>query len=106
MLSTEEGLPRPQRLLNKPLFARTLCPPCGSRSGKIWRRTKGETDTLLGMAARPKLTPFQVLERLQLRLEKRMEALQRIKLAGFEIVIAELVIELDLLRRATRYLEE
>jgi uncharacterized coiled-coil protein SlyX len=58
------------------------------------------------MAARSKLTPVQVLERLQLRLEKRMEALQRVKLEGFDVVIAELEIELDLLRRATRYLEE
>jgi uncharacterized coiled-coil protein SlyX len=58
------------------------------------------------MAAQSKLTPVQVLERLQLRLEKRMEALQRVKLEGFDVVIAELEIELDLLRRATRYLEE
>ena len=58
------------------------------------------------MAFRPKLTPVQVLERLQLRLEKRMEALQRVKLAGFDMVIAELEVELDLLRRATRYLED
>ena len=35
-----------------------------------------------------KLTPVQVLERLLTRLEKRMEALQRVKLDGFEIVIA------------------
>jgi len=58
------------------------------------------------MVVRPKLTPVQVLERLQLRLEKRMEALQRVKLAGFDMVIAELEVELDLLRRATRYLED
>ena len=58
------------------------------------------------MAFRPKLTPVQVLERLQLRLEKRMEALQRVKLAGFDMVIAELEVELDLLRRATQYLED
>jgi hypothetical protein len=58
------------------------------------------------MTVRPKLTPVQVLERLQLRLEKRMEALQRVKLAGFDMVIAELEVELDLLRRATRYLED
>jgi hypothetical protein len=56
------------------------------------------------MTVRPKLTPVQVLERLQLRLEKRMETLQRVKLAGFDMVIAELEVELDLLRRATRYL--
>jgi hypothetical protein len=55
---------------------------------------------------RPKLTPIQVLERLPRRLEKRMESLQRVKLAGFEIVISELEIELDYLRRATRYLAE
>jgi hypothetical protein len=47
------------------------------------------------MAARPKLTPVQVLERLQRRLEKRMESLKRVKLAGFEIVISELEVELD-----------
>ena len=35
-----------------------------------------------------------------------MESLQRVKLAGFERVIAELETELDFLRRATRYLEE
>ena len=55
---------------------------------------------------RPKLTPVQVLERLQLRLEKRMEALQRVKLDGYAMVIGELEVELDLLRRATRYLDE
>jgi hypothetical protein len=57
------------------------------------------------MAAR-KLTPIQVLTRLQRPLEKRMEALQRVKLAGFELVISELEVELDYLRRATRYLED
>lgn len=58
------------------------------------------------MATRPKLTPVQVLERLQCRVEKRMEALQRVKLEGYDMVIAELEVELDLLRRAKRYLEE
>jgi hypothetical protein len=58
------------------------------------------------MAPRPKLTPVQVLQRLQLRVEKRMEALQRVKLEGFDMVLAELQVELDLLRRATRHLEE
>jgi len=58
------------------------------------------------MATRPKLTPLQVLQRLQTRLEKRMEALQRVKLAGYEFVISELEVELDYLRRAGRYLEE
>lgn len=48
---------------------------------------------------RPKLTPIQVLERLQRRIEKRMESLQRVKLSGFDAVIAELEVELDLLRR-------
>ena len=37
-----------------------------------------------------KLTPVQVLERLLTRLEKRMEALQRVKLDGFQMVISEL----------------
>jgi hypothetical protein len=53
-----------------------------------------------------KLTPVQVLERLLTRLEKRMEALQRGKLDGFQMVISELEVEQDYLRRAMRYLEE
>ena len=57
------------------------------------------------MAQRPKLTPVQVLERPQNRLEKRMEALQRIKLDGYAVVISKLETELDYLRRAMRYLE-
>jgi hypothetical protein len=40
------------------------------------------------------------------RLEKRMEALQRVKLAWYEFVILELEVELDFLRRAIRYLED
>jgi hypothetical protein len=35
------------------------------------------------MPVRRKLTAIQVLDRLQLRLEKRMEALQRVKLDGY-----------------------
>jgi hypothetical protein len=60
---------------------------------------------LLPMATR-KLTPVEVLLRLQQRLEKRMEATQRVKLEGFEIVISELETEMDYLRRATRYLDQ
>jgi hypothetical protein len=40
------------------------------------------------------------------RLVKRMEALQRVKLSGYEVVISELETEQDYLRRAIRYLEE
>jgi hypothetical protein len=58
------------------------------------------------MPVRRKLTPVQVLERLLIRLEKRMEALQRVKLDGFQMVISELEGEMDYLRRAKRYLEE
>jgi hypothetical protein len=58
------------------------------------------------MATHPKLTPIQVLGRLQSCLEKRMEALQRVKLEGFEIVISELETEMDYLRRAQRYWED
>jgi hypothetical protein len=39
------------------------------------------------------------------RLEKRMEAQQRVKLDGFQMVISELEVEQDYLRRAKRYLE-
>jgi hypothetical protein len=58
------------------------------------------------MQGQAKLTPIQVLERLQLRLEQRMESLQRVKLDGYHVVISELETELDLLRRAQRYLED
>jgi hypothetical protein len=58
------------------------------------------------MQGQSKLTPIQVLERLQLRLEQRMESLQRVKLDGYGVVISELETELDLLRRAQRYLED
>jgi hypothetical protein len=44
-----------------------------------------------------KPTPVQVLERLLTRLEK---------LDGFQMVISELEVEQDYLRRAMRYLEE
>jgi hypothetical protein len=53
-----------------------------------------------------KLTPIEVLERLLIRLEKRMEAIQRIKLDGYAMVISEMETEMDYLRRARRYLEE
>jgi hypothetical protein len=56
--------------------------------------------------AKRKLTPVEVLHRLQQRLEKRMETIQRLKLEGYEIVISELETEMDYLRRAQRYLEE
>ena len=52
------------------------------------------------MQGQAKLTPIQVLERLQLRLEQRMESLQRVKLDGFQMVISELEVEQDYLRRA------
>jgi hypothetical protein len=65
---------------------------------------KGEYNRL--MPGQAKLTPIQVLERLQLRLEQRMESLQRVKLDEYRVVISELETELDLLRRAQRYLED
>jgi hypothetical protein len=54
---------------------------------------------------RRKFTPVEVLEHLLHRLEKRTEALERVKLSGFEIVIAELEVEQDYLRPAMRHLE-
>ena len=58
------------------------------------------------MPLRPKLTPVEVFERLQLRLERRIQGLQHLKWAGHEMVMSELEVELELLRRAQRYLEE
>jgi hypothetical protein len=56
-------------------------------------RTKSEYNRC--MPGQPKLTPIQVLERLQLRLEQRMESLQRVKLDGYYLVISELETELE-----------
>jgi hypothetical protein len=56
-------------------------------------------------ARRPrKLTPVEVVARLERRVEKRIEGLQRTHLPGFEVAISELETELDLLRRAITYL--
>jgi len=63
-------------------------------------------DVALANKPSRKLSPVEVLRRLLTRLEKRMEALQRVKLAGYEIVISELEVEQDYIRRAIRYLEE
>jgi hypothetical protein len=51
-------------------------------------------------------TELPYFERLLTRLEKRMEALRSVKLDGFQMVITELEVEQDYLRRAKRYLEE
>ena len=53
-----------------------------------------------------KLSPVQVLERLQARLQRRVAALEGVQLDGYTIAIAELRIALDLLHRAQRYLEQ
>jgi hypothetical protein len=45
------------------------------------------------------LTCLQCLERLQHRWERRIGALERVKLEGFEMVISELEVEQDYLRR-------
>ena len=47
-----------------------------------------------------------MLQRLLRRLEKRTEALQRVKLDQFQTVASGLEDEMDYLRRAIRYLEE
>ena len=53
-----------------------------------------------------RLTPLEVLERLQHRVEQRIVALERVKLEGFEMVLAELKVELDFLHRASNYLAD
>jgi hypothetical protein len=52
-----------------------------------------------------RLTPPQVLDRL-LPHRERIDALKRVKLAGYEVAIAELEVERNLLLRARRYLEQ
>lgn len=51
-----------------------------------------------------KLTAVEVIARLEARVEKRIDGLQRVGLPGFEVAISELETELDLLRRAIKYL--
>jgi hypothetical protein len=58
------------------------------------------------MATRPKLIPVEVLQRLLRRLEKRMESLQRVKLRDIGVVVSELEVEQDYLRRTMRYLQK
>ena len=53
---------------------------------------------------RRKLTAVEVVARLEARVEKRIDGLQRVGLPGFEAAITELETELDLLRRAIKYL--
>ncbi len=53
-----------------------------------------------------KLSPVQVLQRLESRLQRRVAALEGVKLDGYNIAIAELRIALDLLQRAQRYLAQ
>jgi hypothetical protein len=53
-----------------------------------------------------RLSPSQTLDRLITRIEKRREALKRLKLPGYEVAIAELEVELNYLLRAKRYLEQ
>ena len=58
-------------------------------------------------ANRLKLKPVEVLGRLQARLTKRIAALERVGIGdGFAMVISELKVELDYLKRAQKYLEE
>jgi hypothetical protein len=56
------------------------------------------------MPPRSKLTCIECLERLQKRVEGRIDALMRVRLDGNAAVISELRVELDYLRRALRYI--
>jgi len=73
--------------------------------------TKAHPPSKKGQLAPNKIEPNQIGssglgERLLTRLEKRIEALQRVKLDGFQMVISELEVEMDYLRGAKRHLEE
>jgi hypothetical protein len=73
---------------------------------KFYAVSEQKANIIPCMTLRTKLTPIQVLERLQLRLEQRMETLQRVKMECYDLIVSELETELDLLRRAQRYLED
>lgn len=52
-----------------------------------------------------RLSAPEVLRRIAIRVRKRIDALERVRLPGFDPVIHELKVVLDLLERGTRYLE-
>jgi len=58
------------------------------------------------MAARPKLDPSRPYNASCVAWKSGWNLCQRVKLTGFTVVLAELEVELDDLRRAMRYLEE
>jgi hypothetical protein len=58
------------------------------------------------MPAPPKLTPLEVFDKLIRRVEKRIDALQRVGLDGFKPVLAELAEEAHFLHRGRDYLEK
>jgi hypothetical protein len=66
-------------------------------------RTKGEYNPVMA-APQPKLMPTEVLRRLEQRLVKRIAALERAGAEGFAMVISELKVEMDYLKRARKYL--
>jgi hypothetical protein len=65
-----------------------LLPPAGA-SAYISAQTKFQPNRFFHIFP-TQLIPLQVLERLQLRLEKRMELLQRVKLGSHAVFIREL----------------
>jgi hypothetical protein len=101
------GAPRcqTQTLRNRHLdtFQRAAAPPAHRTSGTSWSQLCAHP---AGRDRNLWINGHGALERLLTRLEKRMEALQRVKLDGFQMVISELEVEQDYLRRAKRYLEE
>lgn len=72
---------------------------------RVAGRTKGEYNLAMP-EPRQKLNPTEVLERLQIRLRRRIEALEGMRLPGYSTAIDELQVEMDLLKSAQRYLEE
>jgi hypothetical protein len=57
------------------------------------------------MPTPPKLTPLEVFDKLIRRLEKRVDALERVKLDGLKPTISELQVEIQYLNRARDYVE-
>jgi hypothetical protein len=72
-------------------------------AGSEPKRTKSEYNS--PMPPPSKLTPLEVFDKLIRRLEKRVDALKRVKLDGFGPVIAELSEEIHFLNRGRDYIE-
>jgi len=64
-----------------------------------------ESEYTLCMDIRDHLPPKQVVDLLASRVQKRIRVLEEIRLSEYSIAVHELRVQLDLLQRASAYIE-